>query len=81
MAGALVESCRFVVEVPGGRLACNRLRRLRRRFQSKIGTLRYWAMICQDFDPPQGLKHGRCRGDYPTPALSERSRADLIRKK
>ena len=50
MAGASVESCQFVVLMtPRGRLgsalvACNRLRRLRGRFQRKIHLPRCFAL-------------------------------------
>ena len=69
MAGASVESCQFVAQKsPRGRLGslldmCNRLRRLRRRFQSKIHLPRcfalylYWPWFAKDFDPELSGEH------------------------
>ena len=88
MAGASAESCRFLVlRGPRVRLGsvpytCNRLRRLRGRFQRKIHiskvlcALLFWTMICQRFRSRalwRAPSAGACGvGDYPTPDLSQR---------
>ena len=61
MAAAPVESCRFVVpEVSrrplrvGNYIGCNRLRRLRRRFQIPASAASCRTMICQRFSRSSG---------------------------
>ena len=71
MAAASVESCRLAAQKPSGSRfgsvldMCNRLRRLRRRFQINIhlpALYLYWPWFAKDFDPelsgePQALAH------------------------
>ena len=70
MAGASVESCRWAAQKPSGSRfgsvlhMCNRLRRLRRRFQINIhlSLYLYWPWFAKDFDPelsgePQAPAH------------------------
>ena len=71
MTAASVESCRLAAQKPSGSRfgsvlhMCNRLRRLRRRFQINIhlsALYLYWPWFAKDFDPelsgePQALPH------------------------
>ena len=66
MAGASVESCRWAAQKPSGSRfgsvlhMCNRLRRLRRRFQINIhlsALYLYWPWFAKDFDPELSEEH------------------------
>ena len=91
MAGASVESCRWAAQKPSGSRfgsvlhMCNRLRRLRRRFQINIhlsALYLYWPWFAKDFDPelsgePQESAHAVSATTRPQTYPGGSHRADL----